>query len=248
MNTGEVTVPLALLAGVLSFVSPCVLPLIPVYLGYLTGSTIATDEKGQKAFAGRLVAFAHALSFVAGFTLVFVALGMLIGALGGLLDTLIGMFVRLGGMLLILFGLHTTGVLRFPFLFQQKRFEVGLEQSPGYLRSLLVGMAFAAGWTPCIGPLLGAVLTLAAQGQEPLRAAFLLLVYSVGMGVPFLLMALLLTQASGLLRRLSDNLRTVEIVSGVFLILVGLLLLTDAFSLLNVYANRITPGWLLDLL
>jgi cytochrome c-type biogenesis protein len=248
VSAENVTIPLALLAGVLSFVSPCVLPLVPVYLGYLTGATIVAGEGGEKAFAGRFVTFAHAFSFVAGFTLVFVALGMLLGALGGVLDTIVGLLVRLGGLLLILFGLHTAGLLRIPLLFQQRRFEVGLEQSPGYLRSLFIGMAFAAGWTPCVGPLLGAVLTLAAQGQEPLRAAVFLLTYSMGLGLPFLIVALLLSQSSGLLRRLNRHMRLVEIVSGVFLILIGLLLVTDTFVLLNAYANRIAPGWLIELL
>jgi cytochrome c-type biogenesis protein len=248
MSADDVTVPLALLAGLLSFISPCVLPLVPVYLGYLTGSTIAVGRGGERAFAERFVTLAHALSFVAGFTLVFVVLGMLLGALGGALSFAIGFVVRLGGLLLILFGLHTVGLLPIPFLFQQKRLEVGLGQSPGYLRSLFVGMAFAAGWTPCIGPLLGAVLTMAAQGQEPLRAALFLFVYSMGLGLPFLLVALLLTRLSGLLRRLNRHMRLVEIVSGVFLILIGLLLVTDTFVVLNTYASRITPGWLVELL
>jgi cytochrome c-type biogenesis protein len=248
MSAENVTIPLALLAGILSLFSPCVLPLLPVYLGYLTGSTIVVGEGGEKTFAARFVTFAHAFSFVAGFTLVFVALGTLWGALGGVLSSVIGLVVKLCGLLLILFGLHTAGLLRIPLLFQQKRLEVGLGQSPGYLRSLFVGMAFAAGWTPCVGPLLGAVLTLAAQGQEPVRAAFFLFVYSLGLGLPFLLVALLLTRSAGLLRRLNRHMRLVEVVSGGFLILVGLLLVTDTFALLNTYANRVTPGWLTELL
>jgi cytochrome c-type biogenesis protein len=248
VSVENITVPLALLAGFLSFISPCVLPLVPVYLGYLTGSTIVVGEGGEKAFAARFVTLAHAFSFVAGFTLVFVALGMLLGALGGVLSTVVGLAVKLCGLLLILFGLHTAGLLPIPFFFQQKRLEAGLGQSPGYLRSLFIGMAFAAGWMPCVGPLLGAVLTLAAQGQEPARAAFLLFVYSMGLGLPFLLMALLLAQSSGLLRRLNRHMRLVEIVSGVFLILVGLLLVTDTFALLNIYTSRITPAWLIELL
>jgi cytochrome c-type biogenesis protein len=246
MSADNVTMPLALLAGILSFISPCVLPLVPVYLGYLTGSAIVVSAEGEKTFATRYVTFTHALSFVAGFTLVFVALGMVWGALGGALGSAIGLIVKVCGLLLIFFGLHTAGLLPIPFLFQQKRFEVRVGQSPGYLRSLFVGMAFAAGWTPCIGPLLGAVLTLAAQGQEPLRAALFLFIYSIGLGLPFLAFALLLTQASGLLRRLNRHMRLVEIVSGAFLVIIGLMLVTETFTLLNAYASRLTPAWLVE--
>jgi cytochrome c-type biogenesis protein len=242
MGSQNVTVVLAFSAGVLTFLSPCVLPLVPVYLSYLTGSTIGGEESPK-----RIAVLLHALAFGLGFSLVFVFLfGLSVGYLGRFLARFTPILVKIGGLLLIVFGLHTTGLIQIPFLLVERRMEVSLDSSPTYLRSIMVGMIFAAGWTPCVGPLLGAILTLALDAQSVWQAVFFLSIYSMGLGIPFLLVALLLTTATGWLRQLNRHLNIVSVVSGVFLIIVGLLLLTDTFQSLNTLFLRFTPSWLLE--
>jgi cytochrome c-type biogenesis protein len=236
------TVPLAFAAGLLSFVSPCVLPLVPVYLGYLSGSSLSGDEPPSR----RLV-LGHALFFVGGFTLVFVVLfGLPTTILGNFLGAYSDWIARIGGVLVILFGLHTLGLFNLPFLDMTRRLEVGAGTEPGYVRSVLVGVTFAAGWTPCIGPLLGTVLTLALT--EPSQAVGFVLVYALGLALPFLATALLLTRATGWLGRLNRHARLVEIVSGLLMVGVGFLLVSGAFTVLNSYFIRLTPEWLLQYL
>lgn len=242
MEPQNVTVVLAFSAGVLSFLSPCVLPLVPVYLSYLTGSTIGGEEVPK-----RIMVFLHALAFGLGFSLVFVLLfGLSVGYLGCFLAGFTPILAKIGGLLLIVFGLHTVGLIQIPFLMMEKRMEVSLGSSPTYLRSVLVGMAFAAGWTPCVGPLLGAILTLALDASSVWQAVFFLSVYSLGLSIPFLAVALLLTTATDWLRQLNRHLNIVSIVSGIFLIVVGLLLLTDTFQILNSFFLRFTPSWLVE--
>ena len=232
----------AFLAGLLSFISPCVLPLIPVYLGYLTGSTVVGDQP-----PARSLVFSHALTFVAGFTFVFVVLfGAPAGFLGGALGRFADYMVWFGGLLLIIFGLHTLGIINIPLFNLQKKLEYGHGQTPSYLRSGLVGMTFAAGWTPCIGPLLGTILTLAIQGQNVPLAMFYLFIYSMGLAIPFLVTAWMLTTATSRLRQLNRHMLLIERLSGVFIILIGVLLLTGTFTYLNTIFNQLTPEWLLE--
>lgn len=242
MSPSSITVPLAFLAGLLSFISPCVLPLVPVYLSYLTGSSV-----GGKASPGQWTVLQHALFFVGGFTLIFVLLfGAPMGLLGRLLARFTPILVKAGGLFLILLGLHTTRLIHLPLLSLERGIQWGGDREPSPLRSLGVGMTLAIGWVPCVGPLLGAIMTLALQAQAPLRAAFYLLVYSLGMGVPFLLVALLLTRASRAIHRLNRHLNLVSLVSGLFLILVGLLLITGLFQRLNSFFLRLAPSWLIE--
>ena len=238
----SVSVPLAFLAGLLSFVSPCVLPLVPVYLSYLSGSSIYGD-----APPSRHRVFSHALLFVAGFTVVFVVLfGLPATLLAGALQRYSDWISKIGGVILILFGLHTMGIVTIPALNMTRRLEAKRGMEPGYARSILFGVTFAAGWTPCIGPLLGTVMTLAFT--EPTRALGLLFVYALGLAVPFLLTAALLTQAVGWLKRLNRHMRAVEIASGLLMVGVGILLISGTFTLLNSLLIRITPEWLLQYL
>jgi cytochrome c-type biogenesis protein len=242
MGIENITIFAAFLAGLLSFISPCVLPLIPVYLGYLSGSTIVGDQAPPRALV-----FSHALMFVAGFTFIFVVVfGVPAGFLGGALGQFADYLVWIGGIFLILFGLHVMGVITIPIFNVQKKLEYGHDQTPGYLRSVLIGMTFAAGWTPCIGPLLGAILTLAIQGQNVPLAMFYLFVYSMGLAVPFLITAWMLTAATSRLRLLNRHMGMIERVSGAFILIIGVLLLTGTFSYLNTIANRYAPAWLLE--
>lgn len=235
----SITFPLAFAAGLLSFVSPCVLPLVPVYLSYLSGSSLSGDAPPSR----RLV-FGHALLFVGGFTLVFVVLfGLPTTILGTALQQYSYWIARIGGAIVILFGLHTIGVVTLPFLNVTHRLEMGQGMEPGYARSTLFGVTFAAGWTPCIGPLLGTVMTMAFT--EPSRAVGFIFVYALGLAVPFLATAALLAWAVGWLRWLNRYLRAVEVVSGLLMVGVGVLLISGMFAVLNAYFISITPDWLL---
>jgi cytochrome c-type biogenesis protein len=242
MGFENITIIAAFSAGLLSFISPCVLPLIPVYLGYLSGSTITGDQP-----LPRKLVFSHALMFVAGFTFVFVVLfGVPAGFLGGALGRFADYMVWVGGVLLIVFGLHTMGIITIPLFNMQKRLEYGQDQTPSYARSGIIGMTFAAGWTPCIGPLLGAILTLAIQGQDTLTAMFYLFVYSMGLAIPFLVTAWMLTAATSRLKKLNRYMGTIERVSGAFIVIIGVLLLTGTFTYLNTIFIQFTPEWLLE--
>lgn len=224
-------------AGLLSFLSPCVLPMVPIYLGYLSGAAVTPEG----IVAARREAVAHAAAFVLGFTLIFVAIWSALSALTFVLSKTD--LAHIAGVILIIFGIHFIGLIRIPFLYQEAR--VHIDQRPlGYPTSLLTGMAFAAGWTPCIGPTLSGVIALATQEATVLQGTGLLLAYSAGLGLPFLLVALGLGSATSLLKRFSPYLRAVEIASGVLLLAMGLLLISDKFQVLNAFFFQLTPEWL----
>ena len=234
--------PLAFLAGLLSFVSPCVLPLVPVYLGYLSGSNLSVGSSPD-----RRRVLPHALLFVGGFTLVFVVVfGLPATLLAGVLGQYTGWITKIGGSIVILFGLHTMGLFKIPALDVIHRASLASGTEPTFVRSILFGVTFAAGWTPCIGPLLGAVVTLALT--EPSRGAGLTLTYALGLGIPFLVTAALLTRTMGWLRRLNRHRRAVEIVTGMMMVVTGSLLVSGTFTLLNSFLIRVTPRWLIQYL
>jgi cytochrome c-type biogenesis protein len=224
----------AFVAGVLSFLSPCVLPLVPSYIGFLTGMTL--PEIGSR----RRAALLHALLFVLGFSLVFILLGATATALGRALGYYQVWLQRAGGVLIILFGLLCLGVLSARPLLSEHRMQ--LEQKPlGYLGSAVVGMAFAAGWTPCIGPVLGGILGLAATSADVTRGMLLLAVYSAGLALPFLLAAIAVESFLGWFQRFRRFLPWVMRLSGLLLILVGGLLVTGQFTRLAGWLQGLTP-------
>ena len=224
----------AFVAGVLSFLSPCVLPLVPSYIGFLTGMTL--PEIGTR----RRAALLHALLFVLGFSLVFILLGATATALGRALGYYQVWLQRAGGVLIILFGLLCLGVLSARPLLSEHRMQ--LEQKPlGYLGSAVVGMAFAAGWTPCIGPVLGGILGLAATSADVTRGMLLLAVYSAGLALPFLLAAIAVESFLGWFQRFRQFLPWVMRLSGLLLILVGGLLVTGQFTRLAGWLQGLTP-------
>ena len=227
----------AFAAGLLSFLSPCVLPLVPSYVGFITGMTL-TEVSGR-----RRIAVIHALLFVAGFSLVFVLLGASATALGSALRYYQVWIARVGGVLVILFGLLCLGAVRIGFLEQERR--VQLQDKPvGYLGSALVGIAFGAGWTPCIGPVLGAILSLAATTESVSRGMLLLGVYSAGLAVPFLLAAVAVESFLEWFQRFRRFLPWVMRVSGVLLIFVGLLMATGQFTRLAGWLQGLTPDFI----
>jgi len=225
---------LAFVAGLLSFLSPCVLPLIPSYVGFLTGLTLEELE------VRRGTALAHALWFVAGFSLIFIALGVTASALGVVLLRSQVWIGRIGGGVVILFGLYLLGVLRPRSLTRERK--VQLTRKPlGYLGSAFVGVTFGAAWTPCIGPILGAILTLAAAQASVAHGAALLTAYSAGLALPFVVTALALDRFLAWFQRFRPYLAWVERSAGVLLILLGLLLVTDRFTLLASWLQGLTP-------
>jgi cytochrome c-type biogenesis protein len=237
METQNVSVVLAFAAGVLSFISPCVLPLVPAYIGYLSGRAVKDQTPG------RAETFAHALIFVAGFTAVFtIIFGLAAGLLSQAFDDYLALMRQVGGLVVIVLGLHLLGIIHISFLDYDRRLGGGAAPSrPGYLASFVVGLSFAAGWTPCVGPMLGAIFSLALNEGQPARAIFLFFVYSMGLGVPFLLTGLALETMTARLKALNRYMGAVERVSGVLLVAIGVLLLTDALARLARYFQWAPP-------
>ena len=234
MDPSQLSFGLAFVAGLVSFLSPCMLPLVPIYLSQLVGQSIyqsSGDEAGRPA---RLTTFLHALMFVAGFTLAFISLGATASALGGFLKVHQFFLRQVGGVLLVIIGLHLTGLLRLPFLYRLKRFTFRPTR-PGYPASFLIGIIFAIGWTPCISLFLGSILGLAASAATLRQGVLLLLFYSLGMGLPFLLLGLAVDQVSRLLKKLKPHLGKIEVFSGVVMIAVGVMIYFNWLVYLNRY-------------
>jgi cytochrome c-type biogenesis protein len=228
---------IAFTAGLLSFLSPCVLPLIPSYVTFITGLSL---EDVQKARRTTLV---HALLFILGFTLIFLALGATATVLGRVLITGREWISRIGGAIIIVFGLYMLGVFNVGFLSAERR--VHLADKPmGYLGTVLVGIAFGAGWTPCIGPILGSILIYTSSAADLNRGLVLLLAYSLGLAVPFLASALLVERFFGFFTAMRSRLVWVSRAAGILMIVVGLLLVTDYFTVLASALQAMTPEFL----
>ena len=237
MQAPSLGVGISFTAGVLSFLSPCVLPLIPSYVSFITGLTL---EDVQRA---RRVALVNSLLFIAGFTVVFLALGATATVLGQLLFRQREWVSRIGGLLVILFGLYLVGAFNVGLFARDRR--IHLANKPlGHLGTFLVGMAFAAGWTPCIGPILGGVLTYTASSADLYRGLVLLSAYSLGLAVPFLVAALMIERFMATLRRYRSALAWTSRVSGVLLIMVGLLMVTGSMTVMNSWLQGVTPEFL----
>ena len=228
----------ALIAGVLSFLSPCVLPIVPPYLAYMGGITMA--EITGHARTARAKALLAALFFVLGLSTVFVFLGFTASIFGQFFlqnQILLG---QIAGGVIIVFGLHFLGVFRIPILDRDARVDAG-DRGGSALGAYVLGLAFAFGWTPCIGPQLGAILGLAAVESSVARGTTLLAVYALGLGVPFLLAAMFIERAMGLMTRLKRHMKLIERIMGLLLIAVGLMLLTGAFTTLSFWILETFP-------
>jgi cytochrome c-type biogenesis protein len=222
----------AFLGGLLSFASPCVLPLVPAYLSFLTGMTTTELAGGSR----RISVLAPALLFVAGFSAVFVAMGASASVLGHLLVQYRPILERAAGLLVVAFGVVLLGVIKAPWLYGELRTDLSRSRGLGRASAFVMGAAFAAGWTPCVGPILGAILTMAGSSGTVGRGALLLMAYSAGLGVPFMLVALLFGRARPLLAFLARHSLTVNRVAGSVMIIVGVLMLTGLFG--------VVAGWL----
>lgn len=227
MDASEVTIGLAFLAGLASFLSPCVLALVPAYVGYLGGRAVTPTGV---VVSSRLKTFTHGLAFVLGFSVVFVALGAAVSLVGALLYDLRTWIARIGGIFVIIFGLHTIGVINIPFLDYDTRPKSQPKPGLGYLSSALMGVFFSAGWAPCVGPVLGAVLTLALNNAQVSQGVILLSAYSAGLAVPFLLASLGVGGVAQLMRRHAKAIRIFSIATGVVLVIIGVMLLTGTLE------------------
>lgn len=220
--------------GIVSFVSPCILPLIPSYVSYITG--ISYDELVERESRRRNIALTlrHSLMFVLGFTVIFVLLGATASLIGQVLTEYLGAIRTAGGVLMVILGLFVADVVKIPFL--QRDAKLHLKNRPaGYLGTLLVGIIFAAGWTPCTGPFLGAALLQAAQAETMGTGMVLLTFYSLGIGIPFILSAIAISAFLSTFSRLKKHLQTIRVVSGIILVIMGLLLITDKLTILTSY-------------
>ncbi len=236
-----VGVTIVFTAGVLSFLSPCVLPLVPSYLSFVTGMSLEDLQEGVE----RRRVLIHSLLFVSGFTLIFVLLGASASFMGRFLNYYSDWVARIGGIVIIVLGLHLVGAFKLVPLMREKRLHLA-DKPAGYVGTVAVGLAFGAGWTPCIGPVLGAVLTMAASQQSLGRGTALLFVYSMGLAIPFLLSALALERFLGAFQRFRKFLPAVQIASGALLIVLGVLLVTGSFVVLAAWLNRFVPDFLLE--
>lgn len=231
MEISQISVGLALLAGLASFLSPCVFSLVPAYVGYLGG--LATGASGSENIkSNRWVTFSHGLAFVLGFSIVFVLLGVAAAFAGGLLFDLRDWLAKIGGIVVIIFGLHMIGVFHLPFLAYDTRVQQAPDPKWGYLSSVLMGVFFSAGWSPCVGPVLGTILTLAINGGDISLGARLLTAYSVGLAIPFLIAALGIGWVTTILKKYGKTMRYIEIAMGVILVIVGIMLFSGVFALL----------------
>lgn len=226
----NVSLLMAFSAGLLSFLSPCVLPLVPAYITYMTGSAITELNSGK----ARLHTLYKALGFVLGFSLLFIAMGASITSIGKLLKGNMDLFRKIGGAIIVLLGIHITGAFRIKALYYEKRL-VPFEKLSKNISSVFVGMAFAAGWTPCIGPILASILIYAGSMETISMGIMLLAAYSLGLAVPFLLTAYAIGGFSGYFRRISRHLNKISIASGILLIIMGVLIFTNRFASLSRY-------------
>ena len=240
----EVNVFVAFAAGVFSFLSPCVLPLIPSYLSFVSGVSVEEMRGAQAAARVRTRVVLNSAAFILGFSLVFISLGASASFLGGLF---LGYrnFIRLvGGIFVVLVGLYLVGLFKIAAL--ERYLQFNLKDKPaGYLGSVLVGITFAVAWTPCVGPVLGAVLALAGASGEVGRGIFLLSSYAAGLALPFFLSALAVNSFFQFSQKFRRYIHAVHVMGGVLLIIVGVLLITDYMTFLNAYVLRFTPDWLL---
>lgn len=230
---GDVSFLAAFVAGVLSITSPCILPLVPIYIAHIAGVSAGENEITAKSVIMR-----NAVAYVAGFSLVFIVLGAAMGAAGEIAGSLdfvrnnTDWLVRVGGLLLMTLGLHQLGVFRIPFLYRDAHVQLD-GGKPGTIgSSFVIGVSFGAGWTPCMGPILGVILTMAASQADTVRATWLLVVYSLGLAIPFLGAAFAFGSLPGLLKKVNKHLHLVETISGAIMIAIGIIMIMGWYQLI----------------
>ena len=238
MLSDNINILTAFIFGLLSFVSPCVLPIIPGYISFISGHTL-DDIKGKDASAARAVMF-NSLVFISGFTLIFVLMGAAATSIGQLLNDNLNLISKIAGIVIIVFGLHMIGIFKIGFLNYEKRFHLQ-EKKLGILGSFTVGAAFAFGWTPCIGPVLAGILAIASQQETVLQGIILLFAYSLGLGIPFLLTAVSINKFFNVFNRIKKHFHAIEVVGGTMLVAVGILMVTNYLTIIASYLSKWFP-------
>lgn len=230
--TEPVSVLAAFIAGVISFLSPCVLPLVPAYISFITGVSLndLKEQSDHSILQGK--AFLSSIYFVLGFSVVFIILGATATWLGQILLMKLPLFTNIAGIIIIIFGLHLLGIFRIKLLYREKRFQ-GPQKVLNNFSSFALGLAFAFGWTPCIGPILGAILTFASTKETVWQGISLLTIYSLGLGIPFLLTSIGLNKFFNLFNQIKRYFRAIEITSGILLIIIGILIGINQFTIIN---------------
>src|SRR6266571_1607918 len=236
----DVSIPAAMIAGLISFLSPCVLPLVPPYLIYLTGATIEHVAQGETEQASKRAVMISALMFVLGFSTVFVALGASASFIGSLIRAWSAQLSIAAGVVIIVMGLHFLGLTRVGLLMREGRLPI--PKPVGLWGAYVMGLAFAFGWTPCIGPILATILSIAAAEATVTKGAGLLAVYSAGLGIPFLVAALMIEQFSKLFARMKGQLVNVERAMGVLMVITGIGFLTGAVSNVSIWLLETFPA------
>ncbi len=229
METSNIGIWLAFIAGLASFLSPCVLALVPVYIGYLGGRAAGEDYSRSDRWS----TFFHGLAFVFGFSLVFILFNIIAASLGLLLSDFQSWLSKLGGIVVVIFGIHLTGLYRIPWLDYERKINRPVPKRFGLFTSFVFGIIFSAGWTPCVGPVLGWIMTFSLNGGSILKGIVFGAAYSAGMAVPFLVAAIGIGWVTVILRRYSRVMRMTEIIMGIIMIIAGLLLFFDSFSIVT---------------
>ncbi len=236
----NVTVLLAFFAGLASFISPCVLPIVPGYLSFISGVTFEEMSASSARSEVRRRIFLNSVFFVVGFSLVFIALGASATFIGQVLRDQLHLITRIAGAVIIVFGLHMTGLFKIPFLNYEKRFHAK-GRPLGAAGALVVGLAFAFGWTPCIGPILASILAVASQQESVAKGIILLTAYSAGLGIPFVLAGVSITVFYGPFNKLKQHLPKIEMISGILLVIVGILIMTNYLTIIAAYLSQWFP-------
>ncbi|WP_332835275.1 cytochrome c biogenesis CcdA family protein [Bacillus sp. FJAT-44742] len=233
----EVTIWLAFGAGVISFLSPCIFPLVPAYLAQLTGTTISENQ----IHAERRMIVSRSLGFILGFTIIFLILGASSTFIGQFFARYNTLIEQLGGIIIVIFGLQMAGVISIRALLSEKKMKHNPKKSTSFASSVVFGLVFAAGWSPCIGLVLGAILTLASQAETMTSGMVMLFVYSIGLGIPFLLVALLYSRSLNKMKKINKIIPRIQKVSGYIMIGLGIMLFTGYFQLISSYLARFVP-------
>lgn len=237
MNTGaDISLFMAFSAGIISFVSPCVLPLIPGYLSFISG--VSVDQLEEASAQSRIKVLAATILFVIGFSIIFVALGATAGLAGAWLTSFRSILMKVAGVVIILFALFTMEIIKIPRLYETKRFQMN-KRGFGLWGALPLGMAFGFAWTPCVGPILASIYAVAMTSQTVNQGTLLLSVYALGLGIPFIATALFFNTALGAFKWIKNNYRAVNIVSGLLLLAMGILILTGKINVLNSFVQRL---------
>ncbi len=229
----------AFVAGLLAFISPCILPLIPVYISMMSGKAVYKDSSIR--ISERLYLFLNSVFFVAGFSVVFIIMGSTATIIGRALGNYSGIIARIGGVIIIIFGLQYMGLFRIPFLNIEKRFSIPSSLKSGYLGSFVVGIIFSFGWIPCVGMILSGILLLASQMGTLFQGILLLAVFSIGLGLPFILAGIFISFFSNFLKKINKHLNIVSIVSGIFLVAMGIVFVTNSMNTVVEFLSRYLP-------